>query len=250
MTESSKGSLHLVATLGDVEIELDPSSMCRILGVHDEGAKVFYSNSWPIIENFKPQECLRSLCKSNALILKPKSIDLTLEARLILLFIQHNILPRGGHLRGPTYVDLWLIYSILMGCKVNLGFLIIQHMSKVLTSSRSILPYGMLLTSVFQSFGVNLDSEVDLRMSKAFDYIDNACISRLGYKFDGGHWDEKGGRAAMVDEEAEMDILPPSPTAPASPHSPPSPTVVGTSSAPPDWYNDLSQHIDTLNLDL
>ena len=87
LTKPSKGSLHLVATLGDVEIELDPSSMCRILGVHDEGAEVFDSNSWPIVENFNPQECIRRLCKSNALILKPKSIDLTLEARLILLFV-------------------------------------------------------------------------------------------------------------------------------------------------------------------
>ena len=76
-----------------MEIKLDPSTMCRILGVPDEGAEVFDSNSWPIVENFNPQECLRRLCKSNALILKPKSIDLTLEARLILIFIQHNILP-------------------------------------------------------------------------------------------------------------------------------------------------------------
>ena len=94
--------MHLVATLGDVEIELDPSSLCRILGVHSEGAEVFDSNSWSNVENFNPQECIRKLCKSNTLILKPKSIDLTLEARLILLFVQHNILPRGGHLSEPT----------------------------------------------------------------------------------------------------------------------------------------------------
>ena len=55
-----------------------------------------------------------------------------------------------------------------------------------------------------------------------------------------------------TDEEAEMDILPPSPTAPASPHSPPLALSAAaiTSSAPLDWYNDLSQRIDMLNLDL
>ena len=175
LTKPSKSSLHLVATLGDVEIELDLSSMFRILDVNDEGAEVIDSNSWPIVENFNPQKCIRCLFKSNALILKPKSIDLTLEARLILLFVQHNILPRGGHLSEPTYVDLWLVYSIMMGSrKVNLSLLIIQHMSQVLTSFRSILPYGMLLTTIFQSFGVYRDSEVDIRMSKPFDNIDNA----------------------------------------------------------------------------
>ena len=128
-----------------------------------------------------------------------------------------------------------------MGHKVNLGFLIIQHMSKVLTSSRSILPYGMLLTTIFQSFGVDLDSDVDIRMSKSSDYIDNACIARLGYEFDGRHWVEKTCAPTVVkvdsNEEVEMDIPPPSLTAPASLRSPPffpSTTITGSSSAPPD----------------
>ena len=48
-----------------------------------------------------------------------------------------------------------------------------------------------------------------------------------------------------------MDIPPPYPTAPVSPHSPPpAPTTAGGSSSAPDWYHDLSQRIDTLNLDL
>ena len=53
-----------------------------------------------------------------------------------------------------------------------------------------------------------------------------------------------------IDKEAEMDIPPPSPIAPASFHSPPPAlsTTAGTSFAPPDWYHDLSQHIDMLNL--
>ena len=120
-------------------------------------------------------------------------------------------------------------------------------MSKVLSSFRSILPYRMLLTSVFQSFSVDLDSEVDLRLSKPSDHIDHACISCSGYDFDGRHWVEKAGRApAMVDldfdDEAAMDIPSPLPTALASPHSPsPTPaTDAGSFSAPPDWYQQLS----------
>ena len=92
-------------------------------------------------------------------------------------------------------------------------------------------------------------------MSKPSDYIDNACIAHLGYDFDGRHWVEKAGHSlAMVDidsdEEAEMHIPPLSPTAPAFLLSPPPATATGASSAPPDWYNDLLQCIDTLNLDL
>ena len=54
LTKPHKGKMYLVATLGDVEIELEPSSLCRILGVNDEGADVFDTNSWPIRQNFDP----------------------------------------------------------------------------------------------------------------------------------------------------------------------------------------------------
>ena len=49
-----------------------------------------------------------------------------------------------------------------------------------------------------------------------------------------------------------MDIPPPSPTTSPSPHSPPPApfTVAGSSSAPPDWYQRLSQHLDTMSLDV
>ena len=64
------------------------------------------------------------------------------------------------------------------------------------------------------------------RMSKPSNSIDNACIARLGYEYDGHHWVEKAARAPAVvdvetDEEAEMDIPSLSPTAPPSPPSPP-----------------------------
>ena len=168
------------------------------------------------------------------------------------MFVQRNILPRRGHLNEPTCFDLWLVYSILIGRKVNLGFLIIRHMAKVLTSSRIIWPYGMLLTTIFQFFGVDLDSESDIRMSKPSHNTDNACIAWLGYEYDGHHWVEKAARAPVVvdvetNKEAEMDIPPSSPIAP---HSPPTAlsTIVGSSTAPLDWYQWLSQCLDTMSL--
>ena len=59
-------------------------------------------------------------------------------------------------------------------------------------------------------------------MRKPYDNIDNACIKRLGYEFNGHRSVEKARAPAIVevdtDEEAEMDIPPPLPTAPASLH--------------------------------
>ena len=50
LTKPYKGRMYLVSTLGDVEIELDPSSLSRILGINDEGVEVFDTNSWPIVK--------------------------------------------------------------------------------------------------------------------------------------------------------------------------------------------------------
>ena len=130
-----KQRLYLVATIGNIDIELEPSSMCRILGVNNEGDEVYDTNNWLILSNFDPQGALKRLCKLSSWHPKSKSKDLTLQARLLLLFVQHNILPQGGHRSEPSYLDLWLVDSILCGSKVNLGFLIVQHMTNVLFSA-------------------------------------------------------------------------------------------------------------------
>ena len=87
LSQPHKQRLYLVATLGDIEIELEPSTMCMILGVIDDGAEVYDSNNWSILSNFDVYAVLKRLCKSNSWHPKPKSKDLTLQTRLLLLFI-------------------------------------------------------------------------------------------------------------------------------------------------------------------
>ena len=82
-------------------------------------------------------------------------------------------------------MDLWLVGSILCGRKVNLGFLIVQHIANVLSSVHSVLPYGLLLTTIFQHFEINLNGETDIHLCKMSDAIDNGSISRLDYELQG-----------------------------------------------------------------
>ena len=85
----------------------------------------------------------------------------------------------------PLYIDLWLVDCMLYGRKVNLGYLIVQHMANVLTSAHIVLPYGMLLTTLFRAWDVNLDSETDIRVSKPSNTIDNNCFAQLSYEYNG-----------------------------------------------------------------
>ena len=87
-------------------------------------------------------------------------------------------------------------------------------------------------------------------MCKPSSVIDHNCIARLGYEHHGNEWVEKATRAPVIeldsDEEAEKDIPPPSLT-----HAPlPPPPTAGSSAASPDWYQNLSQHLDTMSLDI
>ena len=70
-------------------------------------------------------------------------------ARLLLLFVQYNIIPTGGQRSEHFYFDLWLVDCILCGRKVNLGYLMVQQISNLLTFAHGILPYGMVLTLMF-----------------------------------------------------------------------------------------------------
>ena len=132
------------------------------------------------------------------------------------IFIQHNVLPVGGHRSEPFYFDLWLVDCILCGRKVNLGYLMVQQMSNLLTSAHGILPYGMILTTLFRACHIDLSTKTDVRMPKPSDAINNACTTRLGYEYIEGKQLEKGSHvpAALdyeIDEDAETNVPPPSP---------------------------------------
>ena len=120
--------------------------------------------------------------------------------------------------------------------------MIIKHIANVLTSFHSVLPYGMLLNTIFYHFGLDLDSETNIRMSKPSNAIDHNCIVCLGYEPHGNKWVEKATRASVVeldsDEEAKINIPPPSPT--HAPLPPPPTAGAGSSSTSPDWYQNLS----------
>ena len=57
-------------------------------------------------------------------------------------------------------------------------------MTNVLAFAHSVLPYDMLLTTIFQYFEVDLDGETDINICKPFDAIDHYSISRLGYELE------------------------------------------------------------------
>ena len=126
-------------------------------------------------------------------------------------------------------------------------------MANVLSSAHNVLPYGMLLTTIFHHFDLDLDGEFNILVCKPFDAINNGSISRLGYELHKHEWVLKTTRVPIAveeenDEEAAMDIPLPSPI--VDPSSPPPTTGARSSSTLLNWYQNLSQRLDTISLEI
>ena len=94
----------------------------------------------------------------NKIILPGRDID----------FVQHNIgsyslVPRGGHKNEVSYLEAFLIYSIIVGRLLNIGYIIMNHIATCCERKTRILPYGRIMTKVFKAFGIEftLNDEVE-----------------------------------------------------------------------------------------
>ena len=75
-------------------------------------------------------EAVKQLCglKNDSNMSKPSAARLSMESRIIHNIIGHNILPRAGHIDEVTYLEAFIIDSILMGRRLHLRHIIIHHM--------------------------------------------------------------------------------------------------------------------------
>ncbi|KAL2505794.1 Uncharacterized protein Adt_21415 [Abeliophyllum distichum] len=127
-----------------------------------------------------------------------------------------------------------------------------QHMSCVLSGTRpKALPYGMILTKIFQHFEVSFRDSVAL-VPKATDTINVLTLKRMKIFKENGQWvanskgfNDESGPSTLPFEGEDMDA-----DEDAPPSSPPRPrshqSSSSTSGFNEDQYNLLSGRIDFL----
>ena len=94
---------------------------------------------------------------------KPNAHSLMLTSRILHHIVTNSLVPRGGHRNEVSYLEAFLVYSIIVGIHLNIGYTIMNHMAACCESKTRILPYGRIMTKVFKAFGIEftLDDEVD-----------------------------------------------------------------------------------------
>ena len=151
----------IISTVRGVEIQLDPESVCRILDITPVGLRVYESKAWPTLAGFEPIEAIQRMCclADTQGMGKPSARSLTVRCRVLHHMILYILLPQGGHRDEVSYLEAFLIDSIMMGKWIDVRYLMMMHMMACCESSTRVLPYDSFLTRVFKNTGVDLSKE-------------------------------------------------------------------------------------------
>jgi len=97
----------------------------------------------------------------------------------------HSLLPRSGSKYRVNDTDLMIIYHLVQGKRVNLPYIIIQHMKNVIqdTKGNGGLPYSMPLTKIFKEFQLSFIGEEAKRIWKPFN---SKNVSHIKLNYDVG----------------------------------------------------------------
>ncbi|RVW88788.1 hypothetical protein CK203_034727 [Vitis vinifera] len=111
----------ITSTVRGVQIHLDPESICRILDIPPGGLRVYDAKTWPTVPGFDPREAIQRICGlADAPGLgKPSAHSLTVTCRVLHHMITYILLPRGGHRDEVSYLEAFLIDSIMTGRRID-----------------------------------------------------------------------------------------------------------------------------------
>ncbi|KAL2486124.1 Uncharacterized protein Adt_30880 [Abeliophyllum distichum] len=223
-----------------------------ILHLEDCDLRIFSSKTTPHLEGYNLTEaCSRVTGKHFEEARRLSSNQLTLPCRVLHNIISHIIVPRKGHIDEVNHFDVFLLDSILVGRKLDFPYIMLHHMNTVHRGHRHMaLPYGMILTKIFQHHQISFCDEV-VFFAKPTDTIDIRTLRRMKIIEKDGQWvaqskgfDDESGPSTLPfegGEDMDEDVPPPSPPRPRS-HQPSS----STSGFNEDHFNLLNGRIDSL----
>ena len=126
---------------------------------------------------------------------KPSTHSLTMSSRVLHHIICSILLPRGGHRDEVSYLEAFIIDSILMGKQIQVGYLMMMYMISCCESTTRVLAYSRFLTRVFKDAGVDLSRETNFEAPSIYDTYDEQSLERMKFeKAPDGSWIRRAER--------------------------------------------------------
>ncbi|KAF3455939.1 hypothetical protein FNV43_RR00582 [Rhamnella rubrinervis] len=222
-------AVHRVVTyVKGCRIDLDRATITCILGVSDDGLYVeFYKDAVLSDRQYKLVQALGRLNYSptrnnRTADMVFRTPNLLVPQRLLVYMYSSNVLPRASSLNEVHCLDIYLLDKMLNGLQgidgVPFASVVISHIH---SDSIQITCYPLLLSKVFEFFGVDVTGE-DIAVVGATDVLTEANLYRMGYVHVHGVWrnlvrhplragevvDGRNYPAVAVDDEGEHSEAP------------------------------------------
>ena len=128
---------------------------------------------------------------------KPLAHSLIVPSQVLHHMICSILLPRGGDRDEVSYLEAFIVDSILTGRRIHVGYLMIMHMISCVESTTRVLPYDCFLTRVFKDARVDLSRETDFEAPTSYDTYDEQSLGRMKFeKAPDGSWIRRAERQA------------------------------------------------------
>ncbi|WJX13774.1 hypothetical protein P8452_04129 [Trifolium repens] len=157
----------IISNIRGVEIQLDTETLGCLINLPFEGVTIYGGDWYSKLGVSKEALIMELFNEEGAKLEDPTSSYLKKEFKILHNMLLHCIFPRIGSKQKVTDIDLLILYHMTKGIKLNLPYVIIQHMIHTAKSgSKKIaLPYGMILTKLFRLFDVDESNQ----------RVDNSC---------------------------------------------------------------------------
>ncbi|GAV88175.1 hypothetical protein CFOL_v3_31598 [Cephalotus follicularis] len=134
---------------------------------------------------------------------------LSVDHRLRHHLIVHQILPTGGGYAKLSRMQVFLMWCILSKIEFIFPLLMLKTMVRAFSQKKSVLPFGSILTKVFQHFHIRLEGEVAAKLKKE-DTYNKSTLNRMGWKKQEGIWTycPKVDQAPRIAREEQEDNPP------------------------------------------
>ncbi|GAV87918.1 hypothetical protein CFOL_v3_31342, partial [Cephalotus follicularis] len=124
--------VDLTTKVKNSEIVFDVPTLANILGVPREGPRGWNQRNWLVNENFDKVECVKLLFGENVdFMQRIYTRNLSLHHRFLHLAVTTHILPKDRGFDEVTHMEAYPMYHLITGKKINVPYLIINHMHPI-----------------------------------------------------------------------------------------------------------------------
>ncbi|GAV91361.1 hypothetical protein CFOL_v3_34757 [Cephalotus follicularis] len=212
MASSQNEEFALSSSVKGERIYLNARILASILHISHTGLYVFEHKKWPEVEGFHPNQILSILYPNDPNVHPNMALTtnrLSVDHRLLHHLIVHQILSTGGGYAKLSRLQVFLMWCILSKIEFCFPLLMLKTMVRAFSQKKSVLPFGSILTKVFQHFHIRLEGEVATKVKKE-DTYNKSTLNRMGWKKQEGIWTycPKADQAPRIAREEQEDNPP------------------------------------------